>query len=344
MEIDLGTFLVTVYCVVDDLYRSEFAPLKPARPGKKPELSDSEVLTLMVLAQWFARRSESGFVRYARKHWPGYFPRMLSQSAFNRRGRDLGGVLCAMAPALAEGVAGAFGLAPAYEVMDAVPVPLMRRCRGDRHRLFAAEAAVGRGGSDKDWFYGVKLFLVVDAAGLVTGFVVGPADTEERWLAEALFRWRRDPAAPEPRAAELAPALGPSHRKGGGRVGPTGPIRPRQAAGKATDLPGLGDLGYRGAAWAAHRGRDYGARVLTKAGYPAPEGADPRAWFNGLRQKVETSFSALTDYLGLCFPRARTHWGLLTRIGAKAAAFNLMLHLNLLLQRPTYAFLNPFEL
>ena len=92
MEIDLGAFLVIVYSVVDDLYRSKYAPAKPRRRGHKPELSDSEVLTLALLAQWQQSRSESAFVEYVTKHWQEYFPRMLTQGAFNRRARDLAGV------------------------------------------------------------------------------------------------------------------------------------------------------------------------------------------------------------------------------------------------------------
>ena len=40
---------------------------------------------------------------------------------------------------------------PAYEVLDGVPVPLMRRWRGERQRCFAHEAAIDCGGSDRDW-------------------------------------------------------------------------------------------------------------------------------------------------------------------------------------------------
>ena len=38
---------------------------------------------LAVLAQWYSHGSEQGFLRYVRKHWQAYFPRLLSQSAFN---------------------------------------------------------------------------------------------------------------------------------------------------------------------------------------------------------------------------------------------------------------------
>src|SRR5918912_446811 len=147
MDIAVDTFLTTVYCVVDDLYQARYAAQKPVRRGAAPEMSDSEVLTVVILAQWQHDRSEAAFLRYAQAHWRGYFPRLLTQSAFNRRARDLLGVLCHLGPQVGTVVAHLWETGPAYAVLDTVPVPLMRRCRGDRHRLFAAEAAVGRGGS-----------------------------------------------------------------------------------------------------------------------------------------------------------------------------------------------------
>src|SRR6187401_2556011 len=100
MTIDLNTFLTTVYCITDDLYQQHYAHLKPKRPGKKPDLSDSEVLTLTILAQWQLDRSERAFLGYAAQHWRSFFPRLLSQSQFNRRSRDLCGVLSALGPAI----------------------------------------------------------------------------------------------------------------------------------------------------------------------------------------------------------------------------------------------------
>jgi hypothetical protein len=174
-------------------------------------LSDSEVLTLLGLAQWSPRRSERRFLRYACRHWRGYFPCLLSQSAFNKRAGDLHLTVAALGPAVAERVV-VHWAGVADEVMDGVPVPLARRGRGLRRKLFTCEqAGLGRGGSDQDWYFGVHLLAAVHPSGVITGFVVGPADTGERWLAEALFRWRRDPSAPQPTLTQLTPVLGPSH-------------------------------------------------------------------------------------------------------------------------------------
>ena len=304
------------------------------------------MLTLAVIAQWQQRRSERAFLRYACAYLRDYFPRLLSQSAFNRRVRDLSGVLCLLGPMVSHETARLKGQGSAYEVLDAVPVPLMRRCRGRRRRVFADEAAIGRGGSDKEWYYGVHLLTAVNAWGEITGFVVGPADTEERWLAEALFRWRRDPEVSEPRAKELDPILGPSHKAGrhGARVGPTGPIWPRLGAGLPADGPYLADLGFTGGGWARHWRADWGASVLTKADFTRHISDLHRQachWLSSLRQVVETVYEHLTDQLGLKFPRARTLWGLRARLAAKIAAFNTAVHINYRFGRQPFALFNP---
>ena len=62
-----------------------------------------------------------------------------------------------------------------------------------------------------------------------------------------------------------------------------------------------------------------------------------------LRQIVETAFRWLEEPFGLQFPRARSHWGLLARLGAKVSAFNVAAHVNYLVGRPHFAFFNPLS-
>ncbi len=52
MELDLETFLTTLYVMVDDLYQRHVRPHRPARGGPASALSDSEVLCLGLAAQW----------------------------------------------------------------------------------------------------------------------------------------------------------------------------------------------------------------------------------------------------------------------------------------------------
>jgi hypothetical protein len=55
MALDLDTFLVAWYTIIDDLYQARVAPQLPRGPGKRPALSDSEMLTLALYAQWLHR-------------------------------------------------------------------------------------------------------------------------------------------------------------------------------------------------------------------------------------------------------------------------------------------------
>ena len=328
MPMDLDTFLVALYTIVDDWYQQHMAGAKPVRPGPRPVVSDSEVLTLALCGQW-GGRSERAFLRYVRTYWRGYFPHILSQSAYNRRCRDLAGVLVALVPLVARelGAAGA-----AYEVLDTVAVPVVRRCRGCRRHRLGEIAALGWGGSDKDWYYGCKLLLAVLPTGGVTGFVLAPASTEDRWLAEALLGWR---AAPQMRPRQRQDLLRPTRPNGTPYVGPTGPRWPPAGAGAPSPGPYLADRGFAGAEWQAHWHQDYGAPVFTP-----PKGRRAkraRRQHSRWHQIVETINGQLTDTLGLHFPRARTPHGFLTRIAAKLAAVNLGLWLNRLFNRPPLA-------
>ena len=97
---DLDSFLVSLYVQIDDWWMANHPPAT-RRPGRPALLSDSEVLTLAILAQWPRLRSERDFWRFASSHLRPYFPKLCSQSQFNRRARALEPELRALQKALA---------------------------------------------------------------------------------------------------------------------------------------------------------------------------------------------------------------------------------------------------
>ncbi len=330
MFLNSDTFLVALYTIVDDLFRAHFAPHKPLRRGAKPTLTDSEVLTIAIIAQWFGS-SERALVRYAHEHWRGYFPRLLSQSATNRRARDLAGVLTQMVPLVAVYLQKEL---PLYQAIDGVPVPLMRVCRGRRHRLFADEAGIGKGGSDRHWYFGCELLLSVTPHGVITGFLVGPAGSEERWLADAFFSWRANPRSIPWTREDVPPS---NKRTSANYVGPKGPIWPREGVGEPSPVAYIADGNFSGPVWTEHWSSDYGARVITRKCYVGESAEKLKRHLSGFRQIIETVNGHLECALHLHFPRARGRWGLMMRIAAKLVAFNLGIWLNRLLGRPSLA-------
>ena len=336
MTLDLDTFLTALYTIVDDLYKDHCLSDKPSRPGRRARLSDSEVLTLTLCGQWFGS-SERSFIRHVSEHWRGYFPNMLTQSAFNRRGRDLCGALISLSEAVALEL-GAY--ASAYQAIDTVPAPLARMCRGGRHRLFGEEAPIGKGGSDRRFYYGCKLLVSVSDKGVITGFLLAPASTEDRWVAESFLCWR-DNRMSTPREPDDLPS--PTRGNGGRYVGATGPIWPRFAVGKAVSEPYLADNGFFGSAWQPYWLRRYGSSVLTPKNYVGGESEAARRRHCGLKQVVETVNGQLEEVFGLQFPRERSKWGLLSRVAAKVAALNVGIWLNRHFGRPDLALATLFN-
>ncbi|HWG85085.1 MAG TPA: hypothetical protein VNT60_06370 [Deinococcales bacterium] len=329
--LDEDTLLTTTYCLIDDLRLVQHR----RRRGPPPALSDSEVITLSVLAQLLGLNSERSLIRYARQHWSAYFPKLISQSEFNRRTRNLLTTLAALGHQVVQHTMSAFKLETHLEVLDGTAVPLMRRCRGTKEKLFAPDAAFGRGGSDRDKYYGLKLLVSTNDKGFITGFVAGPANTEERWLAEAFFRWRIDPAFPAPDAQELRVVLGPSHYVGGHRKGPSGALGPSCAAGGGGGVF-IADLNYRGEAWQRHWAVDYGVLLITPHDLKVEGVLAAARCFHRVRQVVESSIKRLIE-LGLRFSLARSLRGAWTRLSAQVAAHNLLLTINLMHNRPLHA-------
>src|SRR5215203_1244778 len=180
---DLDSFLVSLYVFVDDWWKLEHASRSP-KSGRPALLSDPEVLTLAILAQWPRFRSERDFWRFAWAHLRSYFPNLCSQSQFNRRVRALEPEMRALQRAFARELARPSAV---YRVLDTTLLPAMVRVRASRKGLFCGQASLGRSASKTEWVYGYKAALVVDPTGVVTAFGLAPAASEERPIGEALL-------------------------------------------------------------------------------------------------------------------------------------------------------------
>jgi hypothetical protein len=180
---DLDSFLVSLYVLVDDWWQ-EHHPSSARKPGRPPLLSDSEVITLAILAQWPRFRSERDFWRFAHAHLRAYFPNLCTQSQFNRRVRALELELRALQRAFAGELCEPSAV---YRVLDTTLVPAVVRVRASRKGLFAGQASFGRSASKTEWVYGFKVALVVDPDGVITAFGLAPAASDERPIGEALI-------------------------------------------------------------------------------------------------------------------------------------------------------------
>jgi hypothetical protein len=328
--LNLDTFLVALYTIIDDLYK-DLNPYPVLRPGRKEIITDSEILTLAICSQWL-NLSERKFIRYVKAHWQVYFPKSVTQSQYNRRFHSLGKTMASLITAASAKMTAYFKVN--YLVMDTIGVPLMKRCRGKYHRLFPEEIAnFGFGGSDREWYYGIKLALVVSPEGIITGFILAPASNSDRWLAEYLLCYRNNQFG-QPARVEDLPL---SHKAGYKRVGPTGEIWPKDGVGVPASGPYLVDLGFNGKWWVQHWRLTYGAIILAPDDYEGEMVSELKHKHYSCRQIVETVNEHLSDEFHLSQIGARSKQGLLARIAAKLLSFNLGVWLNKLFNRPQLA-------
>lgn len=185
---DFDDFCLWMYVLVDDLW-CEIAPLFQ-RPGPAPECSDSELLTMALVGECRGWEVETEMLSYWREH-RDLFPRIPSQSRFNRRRRNLRDAFNLIRLAVLR----LLDLAtdPAC-VVDSLPVAVVQfhlvpSSSGD----WAAHGAdFGKVPSKKVTIFGYKLHLLVTLGGVIVDFTLAPASIHDLTVAEEMLSQHTD--------------------------------------------------------------------------------------------------------------------------------------------------------
>ena len=176
MITDFDDFCLYVYCIVDEISQ-QLAP-QWQRPGPAPTtLSDSELIALALIGECRGWDIETELL----SHTPMYrhlFPRLPSQSRFNRRRRALGLLVNAIRCVLLRWL----DLAQDRDtVIDSLPIAVVgfhlapeSTADWDVHG-----AAFGHVASKKQTIYGYKLHLLVTVGGVIVDFELAPANASD---------------------------------------------------------------------------------------------------------------------------------------------------------------------
>jgi hypothetical protein len=181
---DLDSFLVSLYVLTEEWWKATHSSDIPGA-GRPSLISEPEILTLAILAQWPRFRSERDFWRFASTHLREYFPTIPSQSQFNRRVRALEGEMKLLQSHLATQLADGSAI---YHILDTTLLPVVVRVRACRKGLFAGQATFGRCASKTEWIYGFKVGLSISPEGVVIAFGLAEASADERPIGEFLIQ------------------------------------------------------------------------------------------------------------------------------------------------------------
>ena len=173
MLADLDDLLTALYVFAD-----EFLPKRdPSRPGRKPRITDAELICLAVAQVLLDCPKERRFLRFARRRLGHLFPYIPGQSGYNKRVRGLAPQIAALLGYLAR-------ISPSWcdnlRLLDATPVPTGQSREAVKRSEFAGYAAYGFCAAHSRHFWGFKLYLLAASDGMPIAFCLAPANEPER--------------------------------------------------------------------------------------------------------------------------------------------------------------------
>jgi hypothetical protein len=288
MNMPVETFLTALYTYVDDWYQTAGRRLLAGKVGKKPEFADSEVLTLMLAQHWCGFRHESAWLRHVRQNYHPLFPRLLSQSEFNRRARNLCWLLNRLRLWVVQQLE---AFTAAYRLTDGTPIHVRHWRRYGLGHLQLREAALGYCASKRETFYGYRLVVLTTLDGIITDWAlvsagVPPGRDEREAVLDLLTEYR--------------------------------------------NLTVLGDKGFLDRFRQSLLTELSGNRLFTPKRKNQKEQNAPEwdAAMNRARRMIETTFGQAKEFFGLEQPRARSWWGVLSRIIAKLTGLTIAASIN----------------
>jgi Transposase DDE domain len=169
--LDKAIVLTTIFTIVDDTMKgSAMIQQTLERPGPAPHLSDSEVVTLAIYQELIGEPREDHFFRLHQAGLRTFFPGLNERSRYNRRKRDLWGVMLAVRISL-QVVLDALELEETAAI-DSAPVPCVGYKRAKHSSDFVGLADYGVCSSKALKYFGLKLHSVVSLTGVVMGFLL----------------------------------------------------------------------------------------------------------------------------------------------------------------------------
>lgn len=172
-------FILTVYVIIDDLYR-QFAPpeVMHRRHVLDAKLSDPEIITIGICGELAGIDSENAWFCFVKRNYRHLFPNLCSRSRFNRTRR----ALLQTTELLRQKLVAFFSLPVSqYFVIDSFPLAVCKFGRARYCHSFRGYGAdYGKCPSKKETYFGYKVHALITLEGYITTFEITPASTDDR--------------------------------------------------------------------------------------------------------------------------------------------------------------------
>lgn len=182
MHADLDTLCTALYVTIDDLFGPRLGP------GRKPKLSDAELVCLAVAQVLLGCGSERRWLRFANRRLGHLFPYLPTPSAYNRRLRRA-------RPLVALAIQDLAAHTPSWcdqlRLVDSTPVPCAASRETVKRSALAGWAGYGYCKSHHRYFWGLRLYVLAAADGLPVAWCLATPKLGEREVVAALLDHER---------------------------------------------------------------------------------------------------------------------------------------------------------
>jgi hypothetical protein len=185
VSLDKATVLTTIFTITDEVLKASPDIVNALRrPGRTPQLTDSEIITLALYQELIGEPREDHLFRLHGTDLRLYFPRLNERSRYNRRKRSLWSVTLALR----------YGIlvmlhANEYDTaaVDSAPVPVVGYKRDKTNSDFVGTSGYGICSSKALKYFGVKLHNLVTLTGVILDFVLTSASPYDNQAVMELF-------------------------------------------------------------------------------------------------------------------------------------------------------------
>ena len=181
---DRDDFIINVYCIVCDQYKTitDAHPLR--QRGFTPALTDEEALTIEICGEYLGFDRDEAIYDYFRSHYAHFFPQLRGRTSYVRQAANLWQVKTAIQQRLTV-ISGQAD--DPFQLIDTMPLPVCVYTRAKRDRCLKPDADFGYCAAKDMHYYGFKLGLRISRDGMITHFSLLPARPHDSQLVDDLL-------------------------------------------------------------------------------------------------------------------------------------------------------------
>lgn len=182
---DLDTLIITAFVTIDDALAACLGSGQLRQRGPKPQLSDSEVLTMEAGGAYLKLDQDTEVFAYFTRHFRHLSPQIaqVDRTTFVRQAANLWRVKEQVWQCLCVQIEHD----PQVSLVDSFPVPVCRFARAHRCRRLREHSSYGYDELAKQTFFGLRAHLPVCWPGVIVGLCLTPANVHDLTGAQELL-------------------------------------------------------------------------------------------------------------------------------------------------------------